>query len=144
MQEELRKTERNLQNREVQVAKMDAMGRRIAEITDLLGQRELRMETQMRDMCAQIQTMNVTWQNIKRTTERSESTFDILFRDTEAALTRVRNINPKTQGTYTQSHGANQLHSITKASIDVRCGHAHITNNQTKHALDVQHKRHQK
>ena len=55
VQEEMRKTtERNLKNQEVQVAKVDAMGCRIAEITDVLTQQELRMETQMRDMCAQI------------------------------------------------------------------------------------------
>ena len=57
VQKEPRKTtERTLQNQVVQVAKMDAMGCRNAEVTDLLAQRELRMESQMRDMCAQIQT----------------------------------------------------------------------------------------
>ena len=78
------------------------MGSRFAEITDLLTQRKFRMETQMRDMCAQIQTMNATLQNTKPTAERSESTSDNLFRDTEAAPTSYatkpqnpRNVYPK-------------------------------------------------
>ena len=53
------------------MAKMDAMGSRIGEITDLLAQRELRMEIQIRDMCGQIQTMNTTLQNTKLTAARS-------------------------------------------------------------------------
>ena len=96
VQEELRKTtERNLQNQEVQVAKTDAMGCRIAELTDLLDQRESRMETQMRDMCAQIQNMNATLLNTKPTADRSRSTFDKLLRDTEVALSRARDFTPK-------------------------------------------------
>ena len=96
VQEELRKTtERNLQNQEVQVAKTDAMGCRLAEITDLLDQWESRMETQMRDMCAQIQKMNATLLNTKPTADRSRSTFDNLLRDTEVALSRARDFTPK-------------------------------------------------
>ena len=96
VEEELRKTtERNFQNQEVQVAEVDAMGSKIAEIRDLLPQRELRMETQMRDMGAQIQTMNATLLITKPNAERSGSTFDKVFRDTKATLIRVRDITPK-------------------------------------------------
>ena len=56
-----------MQNQEAQVAKMDALGCRTGEIRELLAQRELRMETQMRDMYAQIQTMNDTRHQTKPT-----------------------------------------------------------------------------
>ena len=72
VQEELRRTtERKRQNQEMQVAKMDAMGYKIAEITDLLAQRESRMEAQMRNMCRQIQTRHATLQKTKPTAEHS-------------------------------------------------------------------------
>ena len=49
----------------------------------------------MCDMSAQIQTMNATLQKTKPTAERSGSTFDKMFRDTEAALNRARDNTPK-------------------------------------------------
>ena len=91
-------TERNIQNHEMQVAKLDAMGYRIAEITDLLAQRESRMETEMRDMCTKIQTMHATLQKTKPTVEHPGGTFDKQFRDTEAAINRAYNATLKFKG----------------------------------------------
>ena len=59
VQSELRSsTKRQDQGQEVQTARMDAMGYRMAEMKVLIAQREVRMEeAQMQEVCTLIQAM---------------------------------------------------------------------------------------
>ena len=58
VQSELRSSKkRQEQGQEVQTARMDAMGYRMAEMKDLMAQTEVCMEAQMQEVCTQIQAM---------------------------------------------------------------------------------------
>ena len=71
----------NLRNQESQVSKMDAMGCKNADNTDLLTHCELQMETKMRYLCAQIQTKNAALHIAKPTAEGSGGALDRLFKE---------------------------------------------------------------
>ena len=66
VQSELRSsTKRHEQGQEIQTARMDAMGYRMAEMKDLMAQREVRMEVQIQEVCTQIQTVGSLLKNVQ-------------------------------------------------------------------------------
>ena len=77
-------TKRQEQGQDIQNARMDAMGYRMAEKKVPLTQREFRMEDQMQEMCAQIQTMGNMLQIIQP--RPTNSTVKDLLQDTEVSL----------------------------------------------------------
>ena len=62
-------TETQSQGQGKQAAEMNAKGHRIMEMTGSLMQRELHMESQMQEMCSQIQTMGAMLKIIQPQTE---------------------------------------------------------------------------
>ena len=74
VQNELRtSTELQTQGQEIQAARMDAMGYRMAEMKDMIAQREVRMEAQMQEVCSQIQAMGTMLKNIQLRPTRAPS-----------------------------------------------------------------------
>ena len=95
VQSELRtSTERQTQGQEIQAARMDAMGYRMAEMKDLMAQREVRMEAQIQEVCSQIQAMGTMLKNIQY--RPTSSTIKDLLQDTEMSLPRpMKNVSIK-------------------------------------------------
>ena len=84
VQSELRtSTERQAQGQEIQAARMDAMGYRMAEMKDLMAQREVRMEAQMQEVCLQIQAMGTMLKNIQPQSAPTSNTIKELLQDTD-------------------------------------------------------------
>ena len=80
VQVELRtSTERQAQGHEIQAARMDAMGYRMAEMKDMVAQREVRME-------AQIQAMGTMLKNIQPRPAPASNTIKELLQDTDVSL----------------------------------------------------------
>ena len=95
VQSELRtSTERQTQGQEIQAARMDAMGYRMAEMKEMMAQREIRMEAQMQEVCSQIQAMGTMLKNIQP--RPTSSTIKDLLQDTEMPLPRpMKNVSIK-------------------------------------------------
>ena len=73
---------------------MDAMGYRMAEMKDLMAQREFRMEAEMQAVCTQIQAMGSLLKNIQP--QPTGSTIKNLLQDTEMALPKpTKNVTLK-------------------------------------------------
>ena len=95
MQSELRSsTKRQEQGQEVQTARMDAMGYRMAEIKDLKAQREVRMEAQMQEVCTQIQAMGSLLKNIQPQPTGSNIKY-LPLEDTSSKTLECRCLNPQ-------------------------------------------------
>ena len=87
VQAELRtSTERQAQGHEIQAARMDAMGYRMAEMKDMVAEREVRMEAQMQEVCSQIQAMGTMLKNIQPRPAPSSNTIKELLQDTDVSL----------------------------------------------------------
>ena len=63
--------ERQAQGQKMQAAEMNAMGYRLMEMKDLLIQREYRMESQLQEMCSQIQAIGTVLIDIQPQTENT-------------------------------------------------------------------------
>ena len=73
---------------------MDAIGYRIAEMKDMMVQREVRMEVQMQEVCSQIQAMGTMLKNIQP--RPTSSTIKDPLQDTEMSLSRpMKNVSIK-------------------------------------------------
>ena len=87
VQAELRtSTERQAQGHEIQAARMDAMGYRMAEMKDMVAEREVRMEAQMQEVCSQIQAMGTMLKNIQPRPAPASNTIKELLQDTDVSL----------------------------------------------------------
>ena len=87
VQAELRtSTERQAQGHEIQAARMDAMGYRMAEMKDMVAEREARMEAQMQEVCSQIQAMGTMLKNIQPRPVPASNTINELLQDTDVSL----------------------------------------------------------
>ena len=87
VQAELRtSTERQAQGHEIQAARMDAMGYRMAEMKDMVDEREVRMEAQMQEVCSQIQAMGTMLKNIQPRPAPASNTIKELLQDTDVSL----------------------------------------------------------
>ena len=87
VQTELRtSTERQAQGHEIQAARMDAMGYRMAEIKDMVTEREVRMEAQLQEVCSQIQAMGTMLKNIQPRPAPASNTIKELLQDTDVSL----------------------------------------------------------
>ena len=87
VQAELRtSTERQAQGNEIQAARMDAMGYRMAEMKDMVTEREMRMEAQMQEVCSQIQAMGTMLKNIQPRPAPASNTIKELLQDTDVSL----------------------------------------------------------
>ena len=87
VQAELRtSTERQAQGHEIQAARMDAMGYRMAEMKDMVTEREMRMEAQMQEKCSQIQAMGTMLKNIQPRPAPASNTIKELLQDTDVSL----------------------------------------------------------
>ena len=87
VQTELRtSTERQAQGHEIQAARMDAMGCRMAEIKDMVTEREVRMEAQLQEVCSQIQAMGTMLKNIQPQPAPASNTIKELLQDTDISL----------------------------------------------------------
>ena len=84
VQSELRtSTEQQTQGQEIQTARMAAMGYRMAEMKEIMVQREVPMEAQMQEVCSQIQAMGTMLKNIQ---PRTSDNIKDLLQDTETSL----------------------------------------------------------
>ena len=99
VQTELRtSTERQAQGQEVQSARMDAMGYRMAEMKDLMAQREVRMDAQMQEVCSQIQAMGTMLKNVQPRPAPASSTIKELLQDTDLSLPKpMKSVSLKTK-----------------------------------------------
>ena len=89
VQSELRtSTERQAQGQDVQAARMDAMSYRMAEMKDMIAQREVRMEAQMQEVCSQIQAMGTMLKNVQPQPAPASSTIKELLQDTDLSLSK--------------------------------------------------------
>ena len=79
-------TERQAQGHEIQAARMDAMGYRMAEMKDMVAEREVRMEAQMQEVCSQIQAMGAMLKNIQPRPAPASNTIKELLQDTDVSL----------------------------------------------------------
>ena len=87
VQSELRtSTERQMQGQEVQAARKDAMGYQMAEMKDLMAQREVRMEAQIQEVCSQLQAMGTMLKNVQPRSAPPNSTIKELLQDTDLSL----------------------------------------------------------
>ena len=87
VQAELRtSTERQAQGHEIQAARMDAMGYRMAEMKDMVTEREVRMEAQLQEVCSQIQAMGTMLKNIQPRPAPASNTIKELLQDTDVSL----------------------------------------------------------
>ena len=92
VQSELRtSTERQMQGQEVQAARMDAMGYRMAEMKDMMAQREVRMEAQIQEVCSQIQAMGTALKNVQPQSTLPNNTIKELLQETDMSC----NVLPK-------------------------------------------------
>ena len=96
VQSELRSsTKRQGQGQEIQIARMDAMGYRMAAMKNLIAQREVRIEAQMQEVCPQIQAMRSLLKNIQP--QPTGNTIKNLLQDTEMSLPKpTKNVNLNT------------------------------------------------
>ena len=84
VQSELRtSTERQMQGQEVQAARMDAMGYRMAEMKDMMAQREVRMEAQIQEVCSQTQAMGTALKNVQPQSTLPNNTIKELLQETD-------------------------------------------------------------
>ena len=89
VQTELRtSTERQAQGQGVQAARMDAMSYRMAEMKDMIAQREVRMEAQMEEVFSQIQAMGTMLKNVQPQAAPASSTIKELLQDTDISLSK--------------------------------------------------------
>ena len=97
VQSELRtSTERQLQGQEVQAARMDAMGYRMAEMKDMMAQREVRMEAQIQEVCSQIQAMGTALKNVQPQSTLPNNTIKELLQETDMSLPKpVKSVSLK-------------------------------------------------
>ena len=87
VQTELRtSTERQAQGHEIQAARMDAMGYRMAEMKDMVTEREVRMEAQLQEVCSQIQAMGTMLKNIQPRPAPASNTIKELLQDTDVSV----------------------------------------------------------
>ena len=95
VQSELRSSiKRQEQGQEVQTARMDAMGYRMAEMKNLMAQREVHMEAQTQEVCTQIQAMGSLLKNIQP--QPTGSTIKNLLQDTVMSLPKpTKNVTLK-------------------------------------------------
>ena len=95
VQNELRSsTKRQEQGQHIQIARMDAMGYQMAEMKDLIAQREVRMEAQMQEVCTQFQAMGSLLKNIQP--RSTGNTIKNLLQDTEVSLPKpTKNVTLK-------------------------------------------------
>ena len=91
IQNELRlSTERQAQGQGKQAAEMNAMGHRIVEVKDLLIQRELRMKSQMQEMCSQIRTLGTVLREIQPQAENTSLSTQLeIYKLTPKTLSKV-------------------------------------------------------
>ena len=78
--------ERQAQGHEIQAARMDAMGYRMAEMKDMVAEREVRMEAQMQEVCSQLQAMGTMLKNIQPRPAPASNTIKELLQDTDVSL----------------------------------------------------------
>ena len=97
VQSELRtSTERQMQGQEVQAARMDAMGYRMAEMKDMMAQREVRMEAQIQEVCSQIQAMGTALKNVQPQSTLPNNTIKELLQETDMSLPKpVKSVSLK-------------------------------------------------
>ena len=85
VQSELRSsTERQSEGQEIQPARTNAMDYNMAEMKDLMAQREVRMEAQMQEVGSQIREMGTMIKNIQL--RPMNNTIKDLLQDTEVTL----------------------------------------------------------
>ena len=117
VQSELRtSTERQMQGQEVQAARMDAMGYRMAEMKDLMAQREIRMEAQIQEVCPQIQEMGTILKNVQPRSAPPNSTIKELLHETDLSLpkpTKSVSLQPK-EGIITAMKPSGSKQPITR------------------------------
>ena len=117
VQSELRtSTERQMQGQEVQAARMDAMGYRMAEMKDLMAQREIRMEAQIQEVCSQIQEMGTILKNVQPRSAPPNSTIRELLQETDLSLpkpTKSVSLQPK-EGIITAMKPSGSKQPITR------------------------------
>ena len=81
-----------MQGQEAQTPSIDPMGYRIVEMKDLLTQRELRMETQVREICCKFKYL------VRPTVEPMESIVKNRLKETVVSLAKVaKNNTPKSK-----------------------------------------------
>ena len=97
VQTELRtSTERQAQGQEVQAARMEAMSYRMAEMKDMIAQREVRMEAQIQEVCSQIQAMGTMLKSVQPQPATASSTIKELLQDTDLSLPkRMKSVSLK-------------------------------------------------
>ena len=88
VQTELRTSTEQAQGQEVQAARMDAINYRMAEMKDIIAQREVRMEAQMQEVCSQIQAMGTMLKNVQPPAAPVNSTIKELLQDTDISLSK--------------------------------------------------------
>ena len=121
VQAELRtSTERQAQGHEIQAARMDAMGYRMAEMKDMVAEREARMEAQMQEVCSQIQAMGTMLKNIQPRPVPASNTINELLQGTDVSLPKPMksvSIKPKESVTTATNPSGSKQHLARYAPL---------------------------
>ena len=120
-------TGRHSQGQRIQAARMDAMGCRVEELKNLLMQCEIRMETQMQEMCSQTQTL-CTMQRRKQS--RVEDNIKDLLKDTDLLLSKplAKNVTLKSKDRSGTSAGPSGTKLLPPKHQQNSFGHIRIQN----------------
>ena len=117
VQTELRtSTERQAQGQEVQAARMDAMSYRMAEMKDMIAQREIRMEAQMQEVCSQIHAMGTMLKNVQPQPAPASSTIKELLQNTDLSLSKpMKSVSLKpTENVITAANPSSSKQHLTR------------------------------